>query len=131
MEYENRLKRFFKGTSYSFDNSHVRGVFVVKNFKIKKLPYVIYHTNGKSDCVLDLTIDLKKCEYFAIGGFWFEPEIGFRKHKIKINKVLKSVIENEVQVKLNFLSIDYTIDKIKINWLHEPIERECNNQVLS
>ena len=130
MEYENRLKRFFKNTQYNFNTCDVRGVFVVKNFKIKKLPYFIYHTNGKSDCVLDLTIDLKNCEYFTIGNYWYEPKSGFRKNKITLNRVLRSIIDNEVQVKLNFLSVYYTIDKIKINWLHEPIQPECNNQVL-
>lgn len=121
MEYKNRLKRFFKGTEYKFNTSDLKGFFVVKNFKIRKIPFVIHHSNGESDYVLDLTIDLKHCEYFTIGNYWHTPPKGFRKNKTKLNKSLKTLIENEVQTKLRFLGVPFSIEKIKINWLHEPI----------
>ena len=126
MDYLNRLNKFFVGSNYNFQSGSFKGNFSVKKIKEKKLGFPFYDGDGLYDLEIDLTIDLKDCEWHTISGYWYRPTKGFTRHKIKVNKSLRTIIRNEVKSMLTMLGVPHRVGNVKINWLHET-STESNN----
>lgn len=126
MDYLNRLNKFFVGSDYNFQSGSFKGNFSVKKIKEKKLGFTFYDGDGLYDLEIDLTIDLKDCEWHTISGYWYRPTKGFKRHKIKVNKALRTIIRNEVKSMLTMLGVPHRVGNVKINWLHET-STESNN----
>lgn len=119
MDYIKRLKKYFVGSEYPFESNIFRGKFSVKRVRERKLFSPIYDRDGKYDMVIDLTVDLKKCEWYTKAGYWYTPNKGFRKNKTIANRHLRTLITNEIQMMVKLLGVPHRIGEIKINWLHE------------
>jgi len=128
MDYLKRLNKFFVGSDHNFQSGSFRGNFSVKKIKEKKLNFTIYDGDGFYDLEIDLTIDLKDCEWHTVSGYWFRPTKGFTRHKIKANKALRTIIRNEVKSMLTMLGVPHRVGGVKINWLHETSTESNNNQ---
>lgn len=119
MNYIKRLKKLFVGSNYNFQTQAFKGCFSVKKIKERNLSYPIYDSDGQYDTVIDITVDLKYCEWYTIAGYWYRPTKGFTKQKIRANRMLRTIINNEVKSMITMLGVPHRVDEIKINWLHE------------
>ena len=129
MDYLKRLNRFFVGSNYDFQSGSFRGNFTVKKVKEKKLSFNVYDNDGLYDTEIDITVDLKNCEWHTISGYWYRPTKGFTKYKIKANKSLRIIIRNEVKSMLTMIGVPHRVGEVKINWLHEQVNQTENNQL--
>jgi hypothetical protein len=114
-----RFKKYVVGKEFEFQTMILRGKFTLVRAKERKLNYVVHTACGKYDTEYDLTVNLNKCEWWAISGIWFEPIKGFRRGKKTVNSGLRVIIDEEIRSMMSFINDDNGIGKITIKWLHE------------
>ena len=114
-----RFKKFVVGREFNFQTMVFKGKFTLIRVKERKLNYFVHSSYGKYDTEYDLTVNLNKCEWWAISGIWFEPIKGFRRGKKTANAGLRVIIDEEIRGMMKLIGDDNGIGKITIKWLQE------------